>query len=85
LINIARRASDGFFQRVAFVSSFLSKYAIYANLRDLSSSVKFHAQLTLLHTLLYFEQSCKKIEPAQWFSELSRSDNTDSGLCSDCK
>jgi hypothetical protein len=65
LISIAKRASDGSFQRVLFSSSFLSKYATYANLRVLSSSVKTPARLILLHKFVCFEQSFIKAELLQ--------------------
>jgi hypothetical protein len=65
LISIAKRASDGFFQRVEFKSSFLSKYVTYKNLIDLSLSVKSPPRVILLQIFLYFEQTLEKAELAQ--------------------
>jgi hypothetical protein len=64
-INIANKASEGFFQRVILVSSTLSKYVTYANFTVLSLSAKEPAQLILLHIFLYFKQSLEKAELAQ--------------------
>jgi hypothetical protein len=64
------------------VSSLLSKYAMYANFRLLSLSVKVPAREILLHMFLYFEQSCKKTELAQWSSVSSNSVNSLLDCCS---
>ena len=85
LINMAKSASEGFFQRAILVSSLLSKYVMYANFKLLSLSVKVPAREILLHMFWYFEQSCKKIELAQWSSISSKSVNSLFDCCSASK